>query len=138
MTARNILAQDPANLKLALRRGACTKCPRCGEGRLLRGYLKVAEHCDACALDLTPQRADDGPAYVVILLIAHLVAFALAPAFAILGDRPTLITAVLGLVAVVLSLALLPPVKGMFVALQWVRGMHGFDPLRAGAPASGR
>ena len=33
----------------------------------------------------------------------------------------------------VLSLALLPPVKGMFVALQWVRGMHGFDPLRAGA-----
>ena len=42
-----------------------------------------------------------------------------------------------GLAAILLSLALLPPVKGMFVALQWVKGMHGFDPTRTAArPAS--
>ncbi len=133
MTVQNLLAQEPANMKPALWRGACGKCPRCGEGKLLRGYLRVADQCDACGLDLTPQRADDGPAYVVILLVAHLVAFLLAPMFSLLGDQPTLIAVILGVAAVVLSLALLPPVKGMFVALQWVRGMHGFDPLRAGA-----
>lgn len=133
MTVLNLLAQDPGNLKPALKRGACLKCPRCGQGKLFRGYLRVAEECNACGLDLTPQRADDGPAYVVILLVAHLVAFALAPLFGVMGDRPALVALVLGLAAILLSLALLPPVKGMFVALQWVKGMHGFDPARTAA-----
>ncbi|MDQ7777588.1 DUF983 domain-containing protein [Paracoccus aminovorans] len=134
MTSSTLLAQDPGNLKPALRRGACLKCPRCGEGKLFRGYLKVAAQCDACGLDLTPQRADDGPAYVVILLVAHLIGFALVPMFSLLGDHPARIALLLGLAAVALSLALLPPVKGMFVALQWVKGMHGFEPVRAAVP----
>lgn len=135
MTAMNLLAQDAGNLKPALRRGACLKCPRCGEGRLFRGYLKVAGRCDVCGLDLTPQRADDGPAYIVILLVAHLIGFSLVPMFGLMGDHPARVALVLGLAAVVLSLALLPPVKGMFVALQWVKGMHGFDPARTAARA---
>lgn len=28
--------------------------------------------------------------------------------------------------AVALSLAMLPPVKGAFEAIQWAKGMHGF------------
>jgi uncharacterized protein (DUF983 family) len=136
MTQPRILEQDAANLKPALKRGACLKCPRCGEGRLFRSYLKVADRCNACGLDLTPQRADDGPAYIVILLVAHLIGFSLVPLFSLLGDRPVLVGVVLSAAAVTLSLALLPPVKGMFVALQWVKGMHGFDPLRNGAQES--
>ena len=125
-----LLAQQPENLKAALKRGACLKCPRCGQGKLFRSYLKVADSCGNCGLDLTPQRADDGPAYIVILLVAHLIGFSLMPLFSLLGDRPGMIALVLGVAAVVLSLALLPPVKGMFVALQWVKGMHGFNPAK--------
>lgn len=137
MSPNTFLEQDATNLKPALKRGACLKCPRCGEGRLFRRYLKVADSCDACGLDLTPQRADDGPAYIVVLLVAHLVGISLAPLFGVLGDRPVMIGLILTLGTVVLSLSLLPPVKGMFVALQWVKGMHGFDPLKAASPSRG-
>lgn len=137
MSHDTFLQQDATNLKPALRRGACLKCPRCGEGRLFRSYLKVADRCPTCGLDLTPQRADDGPAYIVVLLVAHLVGFSLAPLFGLLGDKPVMIGLILALGTVVLSLSLLPPVKGMFVALQWVKGMHGFDPLKADARSRG-
>ena len=49
-------------------------------------------------------------------------------------DKPALIAIILSLAAIMLSLALLPPVKGMFVALQWVKGMHGFGQTRAAVP----
>lgn len=137
MSPDTLLQQDATHLKPALKRGACLRCPRCGAGRLFRSYLKVADNCSACGLDLTPQRADDGPAYVVVLLVAHLVGVSLAPLFGVLGDKPVMIGLILALATVVLSLSLLPPVKGMFVALQWVKGMHGFDPLKAGLRSRG-
>lgn len=122
-----ILDQNGASMKPALLRGARLKCPRCGEGRLFSRYLKVAPSCDCCGLDLTPQRADDGPAYVVILIVAHLIGFSLPVMFELMGDNPAMITLVLSVLSIVLSLAMLPPVKGMFVALQWFKGMHGFQ-----------
>ncbi|MTE01869.1 DUF983 domain-containing protein [Paracoccus sp. YIM 132242] len=122
-----ILPQHGASMKPALVRGARLRCPRCGEGRVFSGYLKVAPRCDCCGLDLTPQRADDGPAYVVVLVVAHLVGFSLPVMFTLLGDRPALVAALLGTLCIALSLAMLPPVKGMFVALQWFKGMHGFQ-----------
>ncbi|MCZ0960659.1 DUF983 domain-containing protein [Paracoccus benzoatiresistens] len=121
-----IIQQHGDSMKPALLRGARLRCPRCGEGRMFSSYLKVAPQCGCCGLDLTPQRADDGPAYVVILIVAHLIGFSLPVMFDLLGDRPTMIAVVLGMASVVLSLAMLPPVKGMFVALQWFKGMHGF------------
>lgn len=121
-----MLRQHGGSVKPALVRGARLCCPRCGKGRLFSGYLKIAPQCGCCGLDLTPQRADDGPAYVVILIVAHLIGFSLPVMFEMLGDRPAMIAAVLGGLCVLLSLAMLPPVKGMFVALQWFKGMHGF------------
>lgn len=134
MTSQTILPQEAGNLKPALKRGACLKCPRCGQGKMFRSYLKVADSCASCGLDLTPQRADDGPAYIVILIVAHLIGFTLVPMFSLLGDKPALIAIILSLAAIMLSLALLPPVKGMFVALQWVKSMHGFGQTRAAVP----
>ena len=128
MKQGQMLVQGAESVKPAMLRGACLKCPRCGEGRMFSGYLKVAASCDACGLDLTPQRADDGPAYFVILIVAHLIGFSLPVMFNLIGDRPTTIAVTLGLASVVLSLALLPPVKGSFVAFQWAKGMHGFQP----------
>ncbi|WP_425101937.1 DUF983 domain-containing protein [Tropicibacter sp. S64] len=120
----------PHDLRLALKRGLRCKCPNCGEGAVFGGYLKVHSECGVCGLDFTPQRADDGPAYVVILLVGHLMGFSLPVIFEVLRDNPLLMACLLSAVAIVLSLVMLPPVKAMFVAFQWAKGMHGFGRVK--------
>ena len=45
----------------AMKRGFRGRCPRCGEGKLFRAFLKVDNNCSVCGLDFTPHRADDLP-----------------------------------------------------------------------------
>ena len=61
-------------LKTALLRGWHRCCPRCGKGALLYKYLKVHDRCDSCGQELHHQRADDGPAYLTILIVGHILA----------------------------------------------------------------
>jgi uncharacterized protein (DUF983 family) len=112
----------------ALARGLLGRCPNCGRGRMFRAYLKVANHCPICGEMLHHHRADDAPAYFVILIIGHIV---VPLALAIeLAYRPAYwIQFAFWLPATVaLALLLLQPVKGAIVALQWAYRMHGFDP----------
>src|SRR5687768_4933208 len=114
-------------LKTALRRGLTGRCPHCGKGRLFRAFLKVADQCDVCGEELHHQRADDFPAYLVIVIVGHLVVplvlhveMAYQPAY--------WIHAVIFLpLTLALALALIQPVKGAVIALQWHAGMHGFE-----------
>lgn len=53
--------------------GLLSRCPRCGRGRLFSGYLKVADKCDACGLDLARQDSGDGPAVFIILILGFVV-----------------------------------------------------------------
>jgi uncharacterized protein (DUF983 family) len=119
-------APPPRNTWTSVRRGFRGRCPHCGEGKLFRAFLKVADRCTVCGEDFSHQRADDFPAYIVILIVGHLlVPMALvieteyAPPYA-------LQLAVWLPLALVLSLALLQPVKGGIVGLQWALRMHGF------------
>ena len=111
----------------AMRRGARGRCPSCGRGSLFRAFLKVAEPCPACGEELHHQRADDFPAYIVIVLLGHIVVplvLAVETAFA----PPYWVhMALWPAVVFALGLALLQPVKGAIVGLQWVLGMHGFE-----------
>ncbi len=113
-------------LKPALLRGWKRKCPNCGNGPLLRDYLKVRDECPVCAEELFHQRADDGPAWATILISGHLLAPLML--FVYTTFRPESWVMALGFSVVFLALALflLPRIKGMFVALQWSRRMHGF------------
>jgi len=111
----------------AMKRGLFGRCPHCGEGRMFRAFLKVTDHCPACGEALHHHRADDFPAYVVIVIVGHilvplvlLVETQLAPPFWV---GMTLWPAAV----VVLTLALIQPVKGAIVGWQWAMGMHGFD-----------
>ena len=61
------------NVWAALKRGLRGRCPRCGEGKLFRAFLKVDDHCSACGQDFTPHRADDLPAYLVIVIVGHII-----------------------------------------------------------------
>lgn len=56
------------------RAGFGCRCPGCGEGRLYAGFLKVAEACGRCGLDLRDHDAEDGPVVFVILAAAVLAA----------------------------------------------------------------
>ena len=58
----------------AVLKGWKRKCPQCGSGPLLSGYLTVNDTCTVCSEELHHHRADDGPAYLTILLVGHLMA----------------------------------------------------------------
>ena len=117
---------DERPLRPALLRGWKRCCPNCGQGPMLKAYLKVRDTCPICGEELHHQRADDGLAYMTILIVGHL----LAPVFMILYTKwrpePLTMVAILSVGVVALSLYLLPRIKGAFVALQWAKRMHGF------------
>lgn len=110
----------------AMLRGWRRRCPCCGAGPLLRGYLKVREACAVCGLDLRHHRADDGPAYLTILIVGHLMAPIIMWAFIEFRPDPLILATVFSIGTVALSLYLLPRLKGMIVAFQWAKRMHGF------------
>jgi uncharacterized protein (DUF983 family) len=111
----------------AMKRGFRGRCPRCGEGKLFRAFLKVDNKCAVCGLDFTPHRADDLPAYLVIIIVGHIMV-PLALWIEINYSPPVVLQLAIYLPATLLaSLLLLQPVKGAVVGLQWALRMHGFD-----------
>jgi len=112
----------------AMRRGFCGRCPNCGRGKLFRAFLKVADRCPVCGEALYHHRADDAPAYFVILIVGH-VMVPLVLATEIAFAPPYWLHAVIWLpLTVGLAIGLLAPIKGAIVAWQWANYMHGFDP----------
>jgi len=121
-----VAAPPERPLRPALMRGWARRCPACGEGALMDGYLTVRHACPACGTELHHHRADDGPAWATILITGHL----LAPLMLIVytAFRPQAWAMALGfcIFFVALSLWLLPRLKGLFVAIQWAKRMGGF------------
>jgi uncharacterized protein (DUF983 family) len=121
------IVRAPVSAFKAMRRGLRGRCPACGEGHMFRAFLKVADNCPACGEELHHQQADDFPAYLVILIVGHIlvpIVLLVETVFAppIWVHWALWIPAVLGL-----TLALIQPVKGAVVGLQWAGGMHGFE-----------
>ena len=89
-------------------------------------FLKVNDRCDVCGEELHHHRADDFPAYLVIVLVGHIVV-PLAMWVEIAYSPAYWLQAAIWLPLIVgLALGLLQPIKGAVVALQWHAGMHGF------------
>lgn len=112
--------------KPAILRGFRRRCPRCGEGPLFDGYLKVKDHCPVCGQELFHHRADDGPAYLTILVVGHLMAPLIHVVFTRFRPEPLVMATLFTIGCVGLSLFLLPRLKGSIVGFQWARKMHGF------------
>ena len=102
------------------------RCPACGGGRLFPRFLKVADRCGACGVELHHHRADDLPPYIVILIVGHILGWAILVAETRFDSPLWLHLALWPLLALILSLLLLQPVKGAVVGLQYALGMHGF------------
>jgi uncharacterized protein (DUF983 family) len=115
------------SLAKAMWRGFRGRCPHCGEGRLFARFLKVADTCESCGEELFHQRADDFPAYLVIVVVGHLVVPAILAVETAYAPPVWLQLPVWLPVTLIASLALLQPTKGAIVGLQWQAGMHGFE-----------
>ena len=111
----------------AMKRGFRGRCPRCGEGKLFRAFLKTADSCSVCGQDFTPHRADDLPAYLVIVIVGHLLVPVILWIETDYSPPVWLQLAIYLPFTLVASLALLQPVKGAVVGMQWALRMHGFD-----------
>jgi uncharacterized protein (DUF983 family) len=124
---RETAAGEKRDVWTSIKRGLRGRCPRCGEGKLFCAFLKVGNKCSVCDLDFTPHRADDLPAYLVIIIVGHIV---VPTALWIETDYSPPVWLQLAIYlpfTLVASLALLQPVKGAVVGMQWALRMHGFD-----------
>jgi uncharacterized protein (DUF983 family) len=124
---RDSVTVEKRDVWTAMKRGFASRCPRCGKGKLFRAFLKVDDHCSECGLDFTPHRADDLPAYLVIVIVGHIV---VPTALWIETNYSPAVWLQLSIYlpfTFIASLALLQPVKGAVVGLQWALRMHGFD-----------
>jgi uncharacterized protein (DUF983 family) len=116
----NPSAAPPANpVLLGLQRGLRRRCPNCDKGALFQGYLKVQETCPACGHDNGQYRADDAGPYFTVLLVGHLVIGPLL-FFPFIWKAPIEVVLVSTMAPIaVLTLALLPVVKGAVIGVQW-------------------
>ena len=113
------------SLATAILRGIQRRCPACGIGRSLRGYLKVRERCESCGEKLGHIRADDIPPYATIFLVGHIIVpLVLWTEKAYASPLPVQMIG-WGLATGVLTLLFLPFVKGGVVGLMWSLGLQG-------------
>jgi uncharacterized protein (DUF983 family) len=116
------------HLLRAMWRGFCSRCPNCGQGKLFRAFLKVVDRCPVCGAELYHHRADDAPAYFVILITGHIIVPIALIVETELGPPLWVHAVIWGPLTLAFALALLQPVKGAIVGWQWATYMHGFDP----------
>lgn len=104
-------------------RGVKGHCPACGRGKLFWRYLKVSGRCDVCDEDLARYPADDGPAYLTILLVGHLIVAPLLFFPIIWKSNPIYsVPIVLGALAAI-TLAALPRIKGGWIGMMYALGV---------------
>ena len=123
---------QPVATGAALLRGARLHCPQCGEGDLFAGYLRQVPACSHCGLKTGDIRADDGPPWLTLITVGHLLAPFMVLAFMSDALPMWLATALMAGLAVGLCLVILPRAKGVFIAAIWRFGASPDDLTETG------
>lgn len=110
----------------AMRNGWRLRCPSCGAGRMFSSYIKVNATCPKCGEELHHQRADDAPAYFTIAIVGHIVVPGMLLLEQKIAPAEWVHFALWTPLTLALTFALLPPIKGALIGLQWAKRMHGF------------
>jgi uncharacterized protein (DUF983 family) len=101
-----------------LRRGFAKKCPNCGLFPIFSRYVKTHKKCSKCGINFSEYKSDDGPAYFTIFIVGHI----LIPLILLTEKHlspPTFIQMIIWpLITTILTLWLLPKIKGAFLAFQ--------------------
>jgi len=108
----------------SLMSGLKCRCPRCGEGRLFQGFLKLRPSCEKCGLDYSFADPADGAAFFVMMTMAFP-----ATAFGIwieLAYEPALWIHIVTTLPFLLLNCVPPirPIKGMLIASQYANKAH--------------
>ena len=101
-----------------LRRGFAKKCPNCGLFPIFLTYIKTYKKCSKCGINFSEYKSDDGPAYCTIFIVGHI----LIPLILLTEKNfspPTIAQMIIWpITTIILTLWLLPRVKGAFLAFQ--------------------
>jgi uncharacterized protein (DUF983 family) len=119
-------ALDDRSVAQAMWRGTLCRCPHCGQGKMFRAYLKVADQCDVCGEELSHHRADDFPPYVAIVIVGHIIIFLMLHMEMAYHVQPITHVLIAVPLAIILPLLMLPSIKGAIVGLQWAARMYKF------------
>ena len=95
------------------------KCPRCGEGGLYKGFLKLDDRCDHCQLDYGFADAGDGPAVFVIMIVGFIATGGVLYSEFAFEPRWWVHVLIWGPATIGLSLAFLYWLKGALIAQQY-------------------
>ena len=125
------MGQADQRFRTELWRGLTGRCPHCGRGRMFRAFLKVADRCAVCGEEFHHHRADDLPAYLVIVLVGHVMVGVLLLAESLKLFSYWVEVSIFVSLTLILALVLIQPMKGLVVAMQWHLGMHGFAQAKA-------
>ncbi|WP_337660430.1 DUF983 domain-containing protein [Anderseniella sp. Alg231-50] len=110
----------------AMWKGFRCRCPRCDTGKLFSSYLKVSQECSSCGQALHHHRADDAPPYFTMFIVGHLLVPLVFWVERVWKPDLSVHAALWLPSSILLTLWLLPMVKGAIIGLQWAIGMHGF------------
>ena len=114
-------------VRTSISRGFKNRCPNCGQGALLAGYLLPHETCPSCGEPNGEIKAQDAPPYLTILIVGHIV----VPLLLILekvASPPMWVQLTVWLpVTLLLTLGLLPRIKGALMGFMWALGLKGTE-----------
>jgi uncharacterized protein (DUF983 family) len=126
--------ESAVSLKIAASRALLGRCPCCGQGKLMRSYLKQVENCSVCGESFGQIRADDAAPWLTIILVGHIF---LPLAFLVNVDWMP-VWAAMGMWSACfagLALAILPRAKMLFIAILWQTRAPGYQPIELVDPA---
>lgn len=99
--------------------GLLGRCPACSKGHMIKGLLAVSPKCEVCGLDFSFADAGDGPA-IFVMTIVGFIAIGVMAYIEIVHKPPYWVHAAILLpLSAFLCLALLRPMKGLLIALQY-------------------
>ena len=99
--------------------GLMCRCPRCGKGKLFRGFLDLRERCEVCGLDYSFADSGDGPA-VFVALFGGFIVLGAALWTEVVYQPPIWVHMVVFLpLTLIVCLGMLRPLKGVLIALQY-------------------
>jgi uncharacterized protein (DUF983 family) len=105
--------------KQAMIRGFLQRCPHCGKGHLFRAYLKQVDACSACGEAFGHIRADDGPAWLTVMVTGHVIVALMMSVEALLTMPLWISVSLFSTLSGAMVLGLLQRAKGIFIGLIW-------------------
>jgi uncharacterized protein (DUF983 family) len=105
--------------KQAMIRGFLQRCPNCGKGHLFRAYLKQVDNCSECGEAFGHIRADDGPAWLTVMVTGHVVVAVMMSVEALLTMPLWASISAFCALSGAMVLGLLQRAKGIFIGLIW-------------------